>query len=29
MGSPPDELERRPDEDEVEVTLTNGFWMGK
>jgi len=29
MGSPPDEPERRPDEDQVEVTLTNGFWMGK
>ena len=25
MGSPPDEPERRPDEDQVEVTLTNGF----
>jgi formylglycine-generating enzyme required for sulfatase activity len=29
MGSPPDEPERRPDEDRVEVTLTEGFWMGK
>src|SRR5947209_617577 len=29
MGSPPDEPERRPDEDQVEVTLTRGFWMGK
>jgi sulfatase modifying factor 1 len=29
MGSPPDELERRPGEDQVEVTLTRGFWMGK
>jgi formylglycine-generating enzyme required for sulfatase activity len=29
MGSPPDEPERRPDEDQVEVTLTKGFWMGK
>jgi formylglycine-generating enzyme required for sulfatase activity len=29
MGSPPGELERRPDEDQVEVTLTKGFWMGK
>ncbi|MEZ6100240.1 MAG: formylglycine-generating enzyme family protein [Pirellulaceae bacterium] len=29
MGSPPDEPERRPGEDQVEVTLTNGFWMGK
>ena len=29
MGSPPDEPERRPDEDQVEVTLTEGFWMGK
>jgi hypothetical protein len=23
MGSPPDEAERRPDEDQVEVTLSN------
>jgi formylglycine-generating enzyme required for sulfatase activity len=29
MGSPPDEPERRPDEAQVEVTLTEGFWMGK
>jgi formylglycine-generating enzyme required for sulfatase activity len=29
MGSPLDEPERRPDEAQVEVTLTKGFWMGK
>ncbi|MCI0359556.1 MAG: formylglycine-generating enzyme family protein [Planctomycetaceae bacterium] len=29
MGSPPDEPERRPGEDQVEVTLSKGFWMGK
>jgi formylglycine-generating enzyme required for sulfatase activity len=29
MGSSPDEPERRPDEAQVEVTLTKGFWMGK
>jgi sulfatase modifying factor 1 len=29
MGSPPDEPERRPDEGQVEVTLTQGFWMAK
>src|SRR3954451_15084131 len=29
MGSPPDEAGRRPDEAQVEVTLTKGFWMGK
>jgi formylglycine-generating enzyme required for sulfatase activity len=29
MGSPPTEVERRPDEQQVRVTLTNGFWMGK
>src|SRR5262249_21755121 len=29
MGSPPDELERRPNEDQVAVTLTKGFWMAK
>jgi sulfatase modifying factor 1 len=29
MGSPPNEPERRPDEAQVEVTLTKGFWMGK
>jgi len=29
MGSPPDEPERRPDEGQVDVTLTKGFWMGK
>src|SRR5262245_20505615 len=27
MGSPPGEMERRPDEFQVEVTLTRGFWM--
>jgi sulfatase modifying factor 1 len=29
MGSPPSEPERRPDEDQVDVTLTKGFWMAK
>ena len=29
MGSPPDEPERRPGEDQVEVTLTKGFWAAK
>jgi formylglycine-generating enzyme required for sulfatase activity len=29
MGSPRDESERRPDEGQVEVTLTKGFWMAK
>ncbi len=29
MGSPPDELERRPDEAQVEVRLTKGFWTGQ
>jgi len=29
MGSPPGEPERRPGEDQVEVALTKGFWMGK
>lgn len=29
MGSPADESERRPGEDQVEVRLTKGFWMGK
>jgi formylglycine-generating enzyme required for sulfatase activity len=29
MGSPPDEPDRRPGEDRVEVTLTRGFWAGK
>ena len=29
MGSPPNEPERRPGEDQVEVMLTRGFWMGK
>jgi len=29
MGSPPDEPERRPGEDQVEVVLTKGFWMAK
>jgi hypothetical protein len=28
MGSPPEEPERRPDEAQVDVTLTKGFWMG-
>ena len=28
-GSPPDEPERRPGEDQVEVTLSRGFWAGK
>jgi formylglycine-generating enzyme required for sulfatase activity len=28
-GQPPDEPERRPGEDQVEVTLTRGFWAGK
>ena len=28
MGSPAGEPERRPSEDQVEVTLTKGFWMG-
>jgi hypothetical protein len=28
MGSPPGEPERRPGEDQVEVTLTRGFWAG-
>ena len=28
MGSPPDEAGRRPDEAQVSVTLTRGFWMG-
>lgn len=28
MGSPPQEPGRRPDEAQVEVTLTRGFWMG-
>jgi formylglycine-generating enzyme len=27
MGSPPSEPERRPGEDQVDVTLTRGFWM--
>ena len=27
MGSPRSEPERRPGEDQVEVTLTRGFWM--
>lgn len=27
MGSPRDEVERRPDEAQVPVTLTRGFWM--
>jgi formylglycine-generating enzyme required for sulfatase activity len=29
MGSPPSEPERRPGEDQVEVTLPRGFWAGK
>ncbi|MDA1191062.1 MAG: formylglycine-generating enzyme family protein [Candidatus Poribacteria bacterium] len=29
MGCPPDEPERRPGEDQVEVTLTKGFWIAK
>jgi formylglycine-generating enzyme len=29
MGSPPSEPERRPDEDQVEVTLSKGFWTAK
>ena len=29
MGSPPGEPERRPGEDQIEVRLTKGFWMGK
>src|SRR6266851_569465 len=29
MGSPRNEPERRPDEDQVEVTLTKGFWTAK
>jgi len=29
MGSPANESERRPDEDQVSVTLTKGFWMAK
>jgi len=29
MGSPPSEPERRPGEDQTDVTLTKGFWMAK
>lgn len=29
MGSPPGEPERRPGEDQVDVTIGNGFWMAK
>ncbi len=29
MGSPPTEVERRPDENQIEVTLTKGFWMAQ
>jgi formylglycine-generating enzyme required for sulfatase activity len=29
MGSPRDEPERRPDERQVEVTLSKGFWMAR
>jgi len=28
MGSPPDEPQRRPDEGQVEVTISKGFWIG-
>ena len=29
MGSPPDEIGHRPDEAQVQVTITKGFWMAK
>ncbi len=29
MGSPPDEKDRAPNEDQVNVTLSKGFWLGK
>ena len=29
MGSPKSEADRNNDEDQVEVTLTKGFWLGK
>jgi formylglycine-generating enzyme len=29
MGSPKDEKKRNPNESQVEVTLTKGFWLGK
>ncbi|HSI37260.1 MAG TPA: formylglycine-generating enzyme family protein [Tepidisphaeraceae bacterium] len=29
MGSPPNESERRPGEDQVQVTLTRGFWTAR
>ena len=29
MGSPPGEPERRPDETQVDVSLTKGFWVGR
>ena len=29
MGSPPNEPERRPGEDQVDVTLSRGFWIGR
>lgn len=29
MGSPPSEPERRPGENQVSVTLSHGFWLGK
>ena len=29
MGSPPGEPDRRPREDQVEVSLTHGYWAGK
>jgi formylglycine-generating enzyme required for sulfatase activity len=29
MGSPPDEPDHRNDEEQVDVTMSRGFWMGK
>ena len=29
FDNPTNEVERRPGEDQVQVTLTRGFWMGK
>ena len=29
MGSPETEVDRHDDEDQVEVTLTQGYWLGK
>jgi formylglycine-generating enzyme required for sulfatase activity len=29
MGSPQDEADRKKDEDQVEVTLTHGYWLGE